>query len=174
MSLHIIDHGLQVFQIYKKQVIIISDPVDDAQDIALQIVELQDSGHQKRAHLGDGCAQRHALPAVNIPESHRITLIIEAVLSQTEPRDSFLHVGGICSGKHESGQIALYVRHEDRDSHLAEGLRHDTGCHGLAGTGRSGDQAVSVCHAGQQEDSLSRVVVSHPDFVITKHFYPPQ
>ena len=174
VGLDVIEHGSQILEIYQQEIIIIRDPVYDTQNIALQVIELQNPGHQKGTHLGDSRAQGHSHFAVDIPQSYGEALIIESVLSESEPCDPLLHIGVILTGEHKSRQISLDIRHKYRDTHLAERLSHNACRHSLAGSGRSGDQTMSVCHAGQQEDSLSCIVVRHPDFVVTKHFYPPQ
>ena len=169
MALYIIEHGLEVLDINEQEFLIIGDPVHNAQDVGLQVIELQDPGHEKRSHLSHCRSERDTVSAVNIPESHGISLVGKAGPGKSETRDPLLHIFRIRACSQNTGKVSLYIGHKHRNAQITEGFRKNTRCHGLARTGSAGNQTVPVRHARQKINVVSCVIVGHPDFSILQH-----
>ena len=144
-------HGAQVFQVEQGQALLVGDAEDDIEHAFLDLVELEDARQQQRPHFGDGGADRMALFAEQIPEhaAELVGLISDADFLR--PRDKRL---GAVAGHGDPGQVALDVGGEDAGSGDAETFGELLQGHGLARSGRAGDQPVAVAVAQQQIDVI--------------------
>jgi hypothetical protein len=55
------EQGSEVFQVQEEEAVFVGDLEDDVKDTGLGFVELEESGQEDRAHLGDGGAHRDGL-----------------------------------------------------------------------------------------------------------------
>ena len=83
---YMLHHGPQVLQINEHQALVVGDPEDDPQDAGLGLIQIQQTGQQLGAHLGDGSADIEALLAVDIPEGDRVGFVLE--IAQTHGVDA--------------------------------------------------------------------------------------
>src|SRR5580692_5336748 len=54
---NVLQHGLQIFQIEKKQTVVVGDFEDEGEDAFLNIVEIEQASEQERAHFGNCCSK---------------------------------------------------------------------------------------------------------------------
>ena len=142
-------HRAKVFQIQKEQAVVIRHAEDDVQHAGLNLRQAEKTRKKRRTHRGDGYADRMAGLAEDIPEAGRKSTVLK-ILFQAEAGNPLPHVRGIHTGHAHAGKVPLDICEEHGHAHFGEGLGHDFHGDGLAGTGRAGDQAVAVGHAGQQ------------------------
>ena len=166
-------HRLEVLEVDQQQLVVVRDLEDDRQKVALQIVELQDPGHEKGTDLGHRRPQLDAVLPENVPERHGIAVVVEVRLSEAEALDPLLHVLAVLAGKHHSRDVALDVSHEHRNARIRERLGEDLQRHRLTGTRRTRDQPVAVRHLRQNIDVVARVVVGDPEKIIEIHLLSP-
>ena len=74
----ILHHTAQILHVDQQKILFIGNAEDDAQNSLLRVIESKQSGKQRRSHLGNSCADRKPLFAVNIPELHGIGAIAVA------------------------------------------------------------------------------------------------
>ena len=98
--------------------------------------------------------------AVDVPEHDRVCGWRPI---DTELVDTLLYVLVHGAGLGHAGNVALDVGKKHRNTELREAFRHDHEADGLAGTGRAGHHAVTVCVAGVQPDRL--VALANQDLV---------
>ena len=121
-----VQHRFEVLRVDQKKAVVIRDLKNDEENICLQLIELENSRKKERSHLRDRRAELNALLAVDVPEGHRISLVGESALVKAESLDAGAHVFAVRAGRHHACQIALDIRQEYGNAHIAESLRHDT------------------------------------------------
>ena len=105
-------------------------------------------------------------------ESHRPALnaaIIRHYYFREIAFETLAHVGAVLSGLAHSGQIAFYIGQEHGDAHIGKGFCHHLHSDGFAGAGGAGDEAMAVCHGGQQIQVL--LPLGQPNLFISVHRY---
>ena len=141
---HVAQHGTQVLHIDEQQPLVVCNPEDDVHHAGLHFVEPEQAAEKHRTHVGNGGTHRMTLLAEHVEEAGRAACelrILDAELGQ-----ALLDEAAEAAGLADAGEVALHVSHEAGDTHLAEGLRKDLEGDGLAGAGRTGDEAVAVRH----------------------------
>ena len=139
-----IEHGAQVLDVENEKSALVSDSEDDVEHSLLGVIKTEDTAQQPGSHLRDRASERMSLLTENIVETNRTSLKHRVLHS--EFRHSLLNESTHTSRLGYSGEIALHVRHEARDSRLAESLGHDLKCDRLSGAGGSGHKTVPVRH----------------------------
>ena len=145
-------HRLQIFRVDQKKAGIVGDLEDNAQNIGLELVQSQNSGEKKRAHLGDRCPQGHAHLAVYVPEHDRILAEAVAVLIQLKSRDPLIQTVALPASLGERAEVSLDVSQKNRDARVRERLCENLQADRFSGTGSSRDHTVPVCHGGIEKD----------------------
>src|ERR1700751_5870615 len=85
----------------------------------------------------------------NVPKGDRIGEELE--VGEFELLDARIELRISSAGLADAGEVAFHIGCEDRHTDAAECFRHDLELDRLAGTRRSSDQSVPVCHPGQQD-----------------------
>ena len=103
-----------------------------------------------------------ALLAVEVPEHHWVGFVLIALNAYLG--DARMQLLGRCSDLTESGKVTFHVGQKHRHTHprKAFGQHHQTD--GLASSGRTGDQAVSIAEFAEQVNlriALANQDVSH-------------
>ena len=135
-------HGAQVLQVEKEELLLVGELEDDVEDALLHLVEAHQAGEQQRAHLGDGGADGVALFAEEIPIDGGEGLglpIGHADVGAALGDPVLLDALGA-----DAGEVALDVGGEDGDAGGGQPLGEHLERHGLAGAGGAGDEAVAV------------------------------
>ena len=143
-----LEQGLQVLECDKRQVLLAGDFEGDIEHPLLRVAQIHETRQQKRPHVRDGGPNREALFAEQVPEDHRIgaELLFEA--DRLVP----LHDPGLwLSRLGDAGKVALHVGAEYRNAVIGKAFRQPLQRHGLARTGRAGDQPVPI---GEPEQNV--------------------
>ncbi len=131
----------QVLHIEQRQTLLVGDAEGDIEHAFLHLVEIHQPRQQQRTHLGDGGADRMTLLAEQVPENGRefVRFVIEphAGRALDQPFLGLAH-------RRDAGEIALDVGRENRNAGARKTFRQDLQGHGLAGSGRAGDEPVPV------------------------------
>ena len=165
----VLEHRAQVLEIEQQQAVVVGHAENDVQNAGLDLGQAEETSQERRAHLGDGDADRVALLAENVPEAGGIGF--EGKVLDPEALDASGKVVVHHAGHAHAGEVSLDVAEEHRNAHVGEGLGHHLHRDGLAGAGRAGDDAVAVGHLRQDEKVL--IGLCHPYLVISKHSDPP-
>jgi stress response protein SCP2 len=75
-----------------------------------------------------------------------------AVVLDADTRNAFVNLGVWLTRLADTGDVAFYIRHEHRHTHVGETLSQALQSDSLTGTGGAGDQAVAVRVARVQEN----------------------
>ncbi len=142
------EHRAQVVQIEQQKALLVRDLERDVQHTFLGFGELKQSREQDRPHLADRGAQRVALLAEHVPEHDGRGFV--AVVGQPDLLGAGFEFGLASARCAESGEVALHVGEETRDTHRAERLGHHLQADRLARARGSGDESMAVGEAGKQ------------------------
>ena len=164
---HELEHGPQILQIQQQKPVVIGDMKGNVQHTGLNLGQAQQPGQQGGAHGGHGDPHRDSVFTEDIPESSGIVLVFKIL--DAEAFETLAHVGAVLSGLAHSGQIAFYIGQEHGDAHIGKGFCHHLHGDGLAGAGGAGDEAMAVCHGGQQIQVL--LPLGQPNLFISVHRY---
>ena len=142
----------QILHVDQRQAVFIRHAECDIEDAFLHVVQIEHPRQQQRPHFRDRGADRMALLAEHVPEHGRelVGLEIEAHLAGAL-EDEILGLADFG----DPGQVALDVGREHRNAGARKPFRHHLQRHGLAGSGRSGDEAVPI---GEAQASARRSV----------------
>ncbi len=114
----------------------------------LRVVQAEETPEQQRPHLGNGRAHGMPVFAEHIPEHDGAGFAFEIRNPEFLGALRDLRIVPACLA--HAGEIAFYVRHENRNAARAEIFRECLQRYGLAGAGRSGDKAVAIRHFRQE------------------------
>ena len=117
---HVIEQGFKVLGVNKKQILVIRNLESNGHKVCLQVIEVQNSGKKRSAHLGNCCAERNTVLAKQIIEGRRIAVIVPSGFLKPELLDSSLHVLTVFALEHCSREVALDVGEEYRDTEITE------------------------------------------------------
>jgi len=141
-------HGPQVLEVEEMKPVVVGDAEDDAQDPALNVVEVEEARKEQGAHIGNGRPHGVALFAEDVPECHGAPL--ERVVAELEETDPLLDLRRGRPRPADAGQVAFDVGHEDGDADAAEALGHDLEGNRFPRARSPCDQAVAVGHLRKQ------------------------
>lgn len=119
---HVLHHAPQVLQINQQQALVSGDAEHNPQNVALGLVQPQQTAQQLRTHLRDGSADGMALPAVHIEKADGIGGIVKA--GDAHGVDGAADVLILAARQAHTGKVPLDVRQEHGRTHIAEGFRH--------------------------------------------------
>jgi len=142
--------GAQVFEVEEEEPVVIGRLEGDLEDAGLGFIELEESGEEEGAHFGDGGANGVSFFAEDVPEGDRVGG--EGEVLEVEEAGAFLDAWVGQSWAAHAGEVAFDVGEEDGDTASAEGFGEDLEGDGFAGTGGSGDEAMTIGHLGEEED----------------------
>ena len=115
------------------------------QNALLRGREAEDAGQKLRPHVAHRRADGVAAGLINVPEGRGIALVGKAA-AQTEAVDAPFHALAAHAGGADARHVALHVAQENGYARIGERFRQHLHRNGLAGAGRTGDQAVPVAH----------------------------
>ena len=137
----ILKQRLQVLEIDQRQLLVVGDLEGDIEHAFLGLAQIHESRQQQRSKLRDRRPDRVPLLAEQVPEDHRIGLVLDGVAdllgARLDPALGLALLG-------DAREIALHVGAEHRHALIGETFRQALQRHGLAGAGGAGDQAVAV------------------------------
>ena len=147
-------------------------PERDVHHAALGLVQVQHPAHQQRTHVLYCCPDRNALFSVYVPVFCRIGSVFECACRNAALSQPLFN--RFCRGSvHDhAAQVALDIAQEHRNAKIGKAFRQHLQGYGLASTCRAGNQAVAVCHGGQQIHWGAVFTGPDPDLAIIKHLYP--
>ena len=148
-------HRFQILRVDEQKLLVIRDLVSYRQQVCLRVVQIQDLGHELRAHLTDSRSERNALFAVDIVDRNRKASVLE-LLPDIEPVEPFLHALAVLSGDCDTRHVSLDVGEECGNAQLRERLRQHLERDRLACACRAADKSMSICHRRIQIDLLIR------------------
>jgi hypothetical protein len=131
----------QILHVDQRQAVFVRHTECDVEDALLHVVQVEHPRQQQRAHLRHRSANRMALLAEHVPKHGRelVRLEFQAHLSGAL-EDEVLGLADLG----DSGQVALDIGREHRNTGACKAFRHHLQRHGLAGSGRSGDKAMPI------------------------------
>ena len=143
-----LQHGAQVFQIQKREPVIVGNLEHQIQHALLGLVQRQHARQQQRPHVADRGPHRMSLRAEHIPQCGRAGAWgggIELALGENAGE-----LGADGAGLADAGQVAFHIGHEHRHADAAEVLGEGLQGDGLAGASGAGDEAVTIGQRRQQ------------------------
>jgi len=143
---HVLQHGLQVFEVKQQQAVVIRDLERQSEHAGLCIVEVEQAAEEQGAHLGGGGADGVALLAKHIPASRRISA--KGEILELEFLNSLGDFGIVPAWLADAREIALHIRCEHRHAKAAEVFGHHLQGDRLARPRGTRHQAVTVRHIG--------------------------
>ena len=157
----VLERRAQVLEVEQRQVVVVAVLEDQGEDRGLRLVEVQDLAEQQRPERVDRRPDLGAELARQRQELDRMARRLERPAERGHPLDD-LRVGRVAR-RGEPGQVALDVRHEDRDAGLRELAGQELEGLGLARARRAGDQAVAVEHRQRDLDPgvVGELAVEH-------------
>ena len=136
---------MQVFQIEKREFLLIGQPEGHVQHALLRFGQFQKAAQQQRPHLGNCGSDRMALFAKEIPKYDGKSLIL-----QVQPNDGgaiherFMQFVLGRARLRNPSQVALHIGHEYGHTGGRKSLGQDLQGHRLARARRSGDQSMAI------------------------------
>ena len=144
-----LQHCAQVLQVQQQQALVVGHLEHQVQHAGLGFVEVQHPPQQQRTHIRDRRPHRVALFAEHVPQRDRAGRGLRH--RQAALLDHRGQLAFELAGLTDTGQVALDVGHEHRHADARKVLGHGLQCHGLAGAGGAGDQAMAVRQLRQQQ-----------------------
>ena len=140
-------HRPKILQVEQQESLLVGDAEGDVQNTFLDLVQVQQSRQQQRSHFDDGRADRMTLLAEQIPEhdGEFVGFIGEAEVLGALDECVFRVPDGS-----DTGQIALDVGREHRNSGTRKAFGKHLERHGLSGAGRPGDQTMPIAVVKRQ------------------------
>ena len=145
MVVHIVQQRAQVLEIVEQQSAVVCNAENDLQNARLRLAQAENAGEQLGPHFAHGGAHGMAAGLVNVPERGRVAAVGKFA-GEGKALDALLHILAVRAGGADTGDVALHVAQENGHARIGEGFRQHLHRNGLAGAGRTGDQAVPVAH----------------------------
>ena len=154
-------HPLQIVEVEQQHSVLVGDVEGDGEDAFLDLIEIHQTGKEQRPHLCDRRADRMTLVAEQVPQLHGRSVVMP--FGNTDLRSARgKDLMGLARGRSrhgKSGEIALHIRNESRDSGCTKPFDDALERHSLAGSCCPGDQAVPI---GPGEFELLRIGSAGP------------
>ena len=147
---HVDQQVFQILQVFQRDVLPRGHPERDIHHAALGLVQVQHPAHQQRTHVLHCRPDRNALFPVYVPVFCRIGGVFEHILRHAALPQPLIDRFRRGSVHDHAAQVALDIAQEHRNAKIGKAFRQHFQGYGLAGTRCAGDQAVAVCHGGQQ------------------------
>jgi hypothetical protein len=138
----------EVLQVQQRQALFLGYAKSNVEDSFLRIVQFQQVSQQQWAHFSDRGPDGVPIDSEQVPENNRPASgseIIDADLTE-----SLIDFGVRGNRLTEAGQIALYVRQENRHTNSRKPFGQHLQAHRLARASRPGNQAMSIAECRQQ------------------------
>ena len=145
MVVHIVQQRAQVLEIVEQQSAVVRNAENDLQNARLRLAQAENAGEQLGPHFAHGGAHGMAAGLVNVPERGGVAAVGK-FSGEAKALDTLLHILAVRAGGADTGDVALHVAQENGYARIGEGFRQHLHRNGLAGAGRTGDQAVPVAH----------------------------
>ena len=147
-----IEQGAQVGQVQQQHSLVVSQLEGDVEYAGLGVIEFEDTRQQRRPDLGNRGAHRMPEPGVQIPEHHRVGFRLP--VGDADVLQALVDLRVRAARLAQTGDVALHVSHEYRDADAREAFGHHHQADGLAGTGCSSHQPMTIAVLGQQFDGI--------------------
>ena len=113
MLAHKQQHGLQIFEIEKRQALLIRDPERDIQHAFLRLGQIHQSRQQQRPHLRNRGADRMAFLAKHIPEGDGKRAVVEIIADRLGAcQERRMQLALRRARQSHPREIALHICHE--------------------------------------------------------------
>ena len=140
------EHRLQIVEVEQQQSFLVGKAEDDVEHAFLGLVQIHQTRQQQRTHFRDRGADGMALLAIEVPEYRWVVGI--GIIAHPQFPGPFFQLVGMFElrgpGHRYPGEVAFYIGNEHRHAIGGEAFGQALQGDGLAGPGRSGDQAMPV------------------------------
>ncbi len=157
-----VEQRLQVLEVEQQQAFAVRDFERGIQRRLLTVGQFQNTADQQRSHFAQGGAQRMTGLTGNVPQRDRVGLGF--VVQPGHAGDALGDLALRVAGSTEPAQVTFDVGREHRHTGIAEGFCQTLQGNGLAGTGSTRDQPMSVCQTHGLGDRLPCKVGTDNEF----------